>query len=103
ALFDRSIKPDQFTDDRLARGLDSIYGIGLDGLYTRIAAKVIQGFGVTLKRLHDDGSTIKVHGKYERGEEEKGPRARRGHSKDHRPDLVQFAFGLMVQEDGLPL
>jgi transposase len=102
-LFDISTKPDQFTDDRLARALDDIYEIGLDGLYTGIVANVIQRFQIPMKRLHDDGTTIKVYGEYNRPAEEKGPQARRGHSKDHRPDLLQFVFGMMVQQDGIPI
>ena len=102
-LFDSSIKPDQFTDDRLARALDNIYKVGLDRLYTDIVAKVIQEFQISLGRLHDDGTTFKVHGEYDRPSEEAGPRARRGYSKDHRPDLLQFVFGMMVQQDGIPI
>ena len=92
-LWESDINPDQFTNDRLARALDAVFDIGLDGLYTRIVAKVIEKFQVPTKRLHDDGTTVKVYGEYDRGEEEEGPRAMRGHSKDHRPDLLQFAFG----------
>lgn len=40
---------------------------------------------------------------YFEGQAEENPLARRGHSRDHRPDCVQIVIGLVVTKGGLPL
>ena len=40
---------------------------------------------------------------YFEGQCVKNPQAKRGHSRDHRPDCLQVCIGLVVTEDGLPL
>ena len=40
---------------------------------------------------------------YFEGQCEKNPQARRGHSRDHRPDCKQVCIGLVVTREGLPL
>jgi transposase len=40
---------------------------------------------------------------YFEGQCEQNPMAKRGHSRDHRPDCLQVCIGLVVTEDGLPL
>jgi len=40
---------------------------------------------------------------YFEGEMEDNPKARRGYSRDHRPDCVQVVIALVVTTDGLPL
>ena len=40
---------------------------------------------------------------YFEGELEDNPKARRGYSRDHRPDCVQVVIALVVTPDGFPL
>lgn len=40
---------------------------------------------------------------YFEGKMEENPQARRGHSRDHRPDCKQVCKGLIVTRDGMPL
>ena len=40
---------------------------------------------------------------YFEGQCAKNPQAKRGHSRDHRPDCLQVCIGLVVTEEGLPL
>ena len=40
---------------------------------------------------------------YFEGEAERNPQARRGHSRDHRPDCKQVCIGLVVNGQGLPI
>jgi transposase len=103
ALWGPQVDPASFTDDRLARSLDALFAVGLENLYTQIVARVIQRFEVPMGRLHGDGSTVKVYGAYQGRDKEPGPQAARGHSKDRRPDLLQFVLGMTVQEQGLPV
>jgi hypothetical protein len=103
ALWGPTVNPQSFTDDRLGRTLDALYEAGLDTLYTQVVSGMVQRFAVPLRRVHCDGSTVKVYGDYQRPASDPGPQAKRGHSKDRRPDLLQFVFGMTVQEQGLPL
>lgn len=40
---------------------------------------------------------------YFEGEAKRNPQARRGHSRDHRPDCKQVCIGLVVTQEGLPV
>jgi transposase len=48
--------------------------------------------------IHHDTTTVKLCGAYDAWHNE--PKADRGHSKDHRPDLKQLVLGLNVTGDG---
>ena len=74
--------------------------------------KAAKQYGVNVEKVHLDSSSMHVHGKYERKEEEetkagkeeeeefKGIEIKHGYSRDKRPDLKQFMLDLMVSEDG---
>ena len=66
---------------------------------------VVAEFGVDTDELHNDSTSITVHGDY--GDATGAPRGGKptpvitcGHNKDHRPDLKQLLYILTVSADG---
>jgi transposase len=98
---------DHFHDDRLGAALDALFLGGLDGLMTRLAVGVIDHFSLKTKYLRFDTTAFALHGDYatedpyERlADVTPPPKIVRGYSKDHRPDLKQVMFGMIVTDDG---
>ena len=97
--------PSAFTDDRLAAALDHIYAYGTDDLL----AAVVRGFfaqrpGPDSYSVHTDTTTLMLWGDYDQVAAVGAPVPRRGHSKDHRPDLKQLVYGLSLHGAvGIPL
>jgi transposase len=88
-----------FTDDRFARALDKLYEADRASLQTRLALAILEVFDVKLDQLHNDSTTVKACGRIP-GTTASGLELRRGHSKDHRPDLKQLLFTLTISADG---
>ncbi|MGH3185809.1 MAG: IS1634 family transposase [Streptosporangiaceae bacterium] len=91
-------------DDRAGRALDRLFRADRGSLLTELMTGVISEFGIDCSRLHNDSTSVSVHGTYEAadGSDVAGvPTAEvtRGHSKDHRPDLKQLVFILTVSGD----
>jgi transposase len=96
-------------DDRLGRALERLFACDRASLLTELMVGVIEEFRVDCRQLHNDSTSIALHGAY------RGADGRRragkatvaivhGHSKDHRPDLKQLLWILTVAADGaLPL
>lgn len=92
-------------DDRAGRALDQLFDADRGSLLTELMLGVIAEFGVDCSQLHNDSTSISLHGDYARadGRERAGkptPVAALGHSKDHRPDLKQFVLTLTISADG---
>jgi transposase len=93
-------------DDRIGRGLDRLFDANIPALALKIAAHAIREFDVSLDQLHNDSTTITLHGSYESAKRERTLRQRLrlavtwGHNKDHRPDLKQLLYILTVTGDG---
>jgi transposase len=100
-----------FHDDRLGAALDALYWAGLDGLMTRLAVGIIDHFSIKTQYLRFDTTAFALQGDYasedpyERfADVAPPPKIVRGYSKDHRPDLKQVMFGMLVADDGgIPL
>ena len=103
ALWGPEVLPSQFTDDRLALALDDLFEAGTETLYSQIVAVLIRVFHIETDRLHFDTTSLMTYGAHDVPADLPGPRAVRGYSKDHRPDLLQWVFGMTVQRDGLPM
>jgi len=88
-----------FSDDRFGRALDKLYQANRACLMTRLVVKMIETFGLDLSRVHNDSTTVKAFGKIP-GKTRSGMELKRGHSKDHRPDLKQLVFSLSIAADG---
>jgi transposase len=92
-------------DDRVGRALDQLFDCDRASLLTDLMLGVIAEFQIDCRQLHNDSTSICLHGAYERadGRQRAGkstPAAALGHSKDHRPDLKQFVLTLTVSADG---
>jgi len=83
--------------DRLYRCLDRVLEHKQE-LFSYLKQKWADLFGADFEvLLYDLTST------YFEGEIERNPKARRGYSRDGRPDCVQLVIALVVTPDGLPL
>lgn len=102
-LIRQGLKAEWLNDDVLGRTLDKLYRAGPEGIFMQIAASAYGEY--TGRFLHNDTSTISLHGEYEHeeGDLDAVPiEITHGFSKDHRPDLKQFVISL-VMSDGLPV
>jgi hypothetical protein len=80
-------------DDRVGRALVTLFDADRASLLTDLIVGVIAEFGVDTSEMHNDSTSVSVHGDYRDAD----GRLRRGkptaavtfgHSKDHRPDLL---------------
>lgn len=91
------INEDKINDDRLYRGLDKVLPLKAE-LEAHIKKQWEGLFEIKYDLLlYDITST------YFEGKMAKNLQARRGHSRDHRPDCKQVCIGLVVTRDGMPL
>ena len=92
-------------DDRVGRTLEALFDTDRASLLTMVVLRAISEFSVETDQLHNDSTSIAVHGAYrdavgtERGGKST-PVITFGHSKDHRPDLKQLVWILTVSDDG---
>lgn len=87
----------QVNDARLYRGLDVLLG-QKDRLCRHLLERYQSWFGVEFEfLLYDVTST------YFEGKAEGNPKAKRGYSRDQRPDCKQVNIGLVVTPEGLPI
>jgi len=92
-------------DDRVGRALDQLFDADRGSLLCELMLGVIKEFQVDCSQLHNDSTSITVHGDYTAADgRARGGKptvcAALGHSKDHRPDLKQFVLTLTVSADG---
>jgi transposase len=64
-----------------------------------LALTAIDKFEIDTSQLHNDSTSVKFSGAYEK-QHPKAIQLKRGHSKDHRPDLKQLVYSLSVTRDG---
>ena len=88
-----------FNDDRLGRALDKLYKADRASLMTQLVVQVVKQFDINLDQIHNDSTTLKACGAYP-GKTDSGFELKRGHSKDHRPDLKQLVYSLSITADG---
>src|SRR5262249_55060943 len=92
-------------DYRLGHILEALFAANLNKVFSAVALKALEVYGIPARGLHQDTTAIALYGAYE--DAPKMPRAPRptyGHSKDGRDDLKQVLLSLGVSGDGgLPL
>ena len=97
-------EPSVLNDDRMGRSLDALFIADRASLMTKTVLKAVDEFAIDLSQLHNDSTTITVHGEYKgKGSPRNGKRPvalAYGHNKDYRPDLKQLLFTLTVSRDG---
>lgn len=87
-------------DDRVGRALDRLFKADRAALLTDIVLKAIKVFELDTSRIHNDSTTVTLFGQYDGYGDSKAAKPKRGHNKDHRPDLKQLVFSLSVIDDG---
>ena len=91
------VRPEKVNDDRLYRALDALLP-HKDGLFRHFQEVYGELFGATFDiLLYDITST------YFEGQAHGNAQAKRGYSRDSRPDCVQVCIALVVTPEGLPL
>src|SRR5664280_2804537 len=85
--------------------LDALFDADRASLLTAVMLAAISEFSIDTDQLHNDSTSISVHGAYRdaEGSPRRGkatPVITHGHSKDHRPDLKQLVWILTVSADG---
>ena len=91
------VAAEKIYDQRLYRGLDALLPLK-DNIFRHLQKTYGEMFGTTFDiLLYDITST------YFEGAGAVNPQARRGYSRDKRPDCVQVCIGLVVTPEGLPL
>jgi transposase len=88
---------DQVHTDRLYAGLDQLLP-HKEAIEKHLRQRVSALFAPSQELLIYD-----VTSTYFEGQCPHNPLAKRGHSRDHRPDCLQVCIGLVVTEEGLPL
>ncbi len=91
------VAPEQVNDDRLYRALDAMLP-HKRALEEHLKRRLGELFALDCELLLYD-----VTSTFFEGQAEANPLARRGHSRDHRPDCKQVCIGLVVSRDGMPL
>ena len=99
SIGNETIDCDILNDDRFGRALDKLYEADRSSLMTDIVIKMVKKFELNLDRIHNDSTTAKTHGEVT-GKTKDGLELKRGHSKDHRPDLKQLVFCMSIAADG---
>ena len=88
---------EKVNDDRLYRGLDEILPYK-DQVCKHLQERYAEWFGSKFDFLFYD-----VTSTYFEGDCAHNPQAKRGYSRDKRPDCKQVCIGLVVNSDGLPV
>ena len=91
------VPPEKVNDDRLYRALDAVLPHKVE-LETFLKNRLGDLFGLEYDLLLYD-----VTSTYFEGEAAMNSMARRGYSRDHRPDCKQVCIGLVVSKCGMPL
>lgn len=98
-----NIRASEFNDDRVGRFLDDLHPKlkTIQGKSTLLLKKF---YKVAVEKKHADFSTFSVYGKYDEKNDDPYINITYGKSKQHRPDLKQYGFGITVSRDGaIPL
>ncbi len=88
---------DKINDDRLYRALDALLPYK-DELCRHLQKRYGELFGTTFDFLFYD-----ITSTYFEGSAKGNPQAKRGYSRDSRPDCPQVCIGLVATKEGLPL
>jgi transposase len=91
------VSPDKINDDRLYRALDALLPYK-DDLCKHLQQRYGELFGSTFDFLFYD-----ITSTYFEGTAYGNPQAKRGYSRDSRPDCPQVCIGLVATKEGLPV
>jgi transposase len=101
-LFGKGVTADLLNDDALGRALDKLGNTTPDKVYLSLALSAMKVHDIGISSMHADTTSISLYGNDYAGEEE-DLAITFGFSKAHRPDLKQFLYGLIVNQEGIPI
>jgi len=99
ANFEDGLVRKNLNDDIIGRALDKLFKADRASLLTKLSVVAMSKFKIGTDQLHNDSTSVKFSGSYEQ-QSPKAAQIKRGHSKDHRPDLKQLVYSLSVTRDG---
>lgn len=103
-LFGTDASADDFNDSVLGRTLDKIFDAGAKKVFGASALRAALREDVKFDVVHSDTTSWSVKGLYDSSSpDDQAFYIARGYSRDHRPDLKQFNYGLVVNGEGIPL
>lgn len=112
-LFDENVTAADLNDDALGRTLDRIFVTGGKRVFETIACAAVTRGHIKVRSVHADTTSISLYGQFEPSKKDLefaqgSPDGslldiNHGFSKDHRPDLQQFVYGLVTSSEGVPL
>ena len=103
-LIGKGIDFSAFSDDNIGRVFDRIFAYGTSKLFSEISLEAVKEFNIDTRQIHHDTTSVSVWGAYENSRYEGSPfEITFGHSKDKRPDLIQFVLSLITAEKDLPI
>lgn len=113
-LFDEPVTLEDLNDDGFGRTLDRLHASGtLRTLVSSIALRATNLLPLGIRSIHADTTSISLAGEFAPTKSDQAflnsNSDRRllcitnGFSKDQRPDLKQFIYGLVVSSEGMPL
>jgi transposase len=90
-----------FNDDRLGRALDWLLNGEHAAFLTDVTLQAIRAFRINLDEFHQDSTTVTFTGEYATSSPGGSvPHITFGYNKDHRPDLKQLVWSLVISADG---
>jgi len=105
-LLGEGIKAEHHHSDVMGRALDKLYAIGVNKIYTMIAAGAVQRLGLTCRFGHLDATGFHLSVQYnsDKEPEEFVKQITKGYSRVSRPDLNQIVLQLICERQaGIPL
>lgn len=112
-LFDEPVSSHDLNDDALGRALDRVHSAGGKRVFESVACGVVTRGHLEVRSVHADTTSISLYGEFEHTKSdheylrsnpgEKLLEINHGYSKQRRPDLHQFVYGLVTSAEGVPL
>lgn len=99
-LFRPGVQAEHFNRFKLGRSLDDAHAYGCELLFSEIANHVCQKEGIDTRFQSLDTTTFSLTGNQYSDSDEHEIKITHGYSKDHRPDLKQVVYELIVAHDG---
>ncbi len=101
-MFGEGITPSDLNDHTMGRVLDKLAKAGPEKVYGTVSLRVICNEDINVDIIHADTTSVSVQGAYDY-EDEPVLNLTYGYSKDRRPDLKQFLYGVGTTSDGVPV
>jgi transposase len=103
-LFGTEASAEDFNDCALGRTLDKVFEAGPKKVFGAASMRSVLREDVAFRVVHGDTTSWALKGVFETSAEgDEALWVTRGYSRNHRPDLKQFNYGLVVNGEGIPL